>query len=46
VVLDDVNRGTRVTITHNGVPAEAGAGRGWNAAFNKLAAELRAATGS
>jgi uncharacterized protein YndB with AHSA1/START domain len=46
VVLDEVNGGTRVTLTHAGVPAESGAARGWNAAFDKLAAELRAATGA
>jgi uncharacterized protein YndB with AHSA1/START domain len=45
VVLDEVSGGTRVTLTHAGVPAESGAARGWNAAFDKLAAELRAATG-
>ena len=46
VILDDANGGTRVTLTHAGVPAESGAARGWNAAFDKLAAELRAATGA
>ena len=46
VILDDANGGTRVTLTHAGVPAESGAARGWNAAFDKLAAELRAATGN
>jgi uncharacterized protein YndB with AHSA1/START domain len=40
VILEKVNGGTRVTLTHNGVPAESGAARGWNAAFEKLAAEL------
>jgi uncharacterized protein YndB with AHSA1/START domain len=46
LVLDEVDGGTRVTLTHAGVPAESGAARGWNAAFDKLAAELRAATGN
>jgi hypothetical protein len=46
LALDDVNGGTRVTITHTGVPAESGPGRGWNGAFDKLAAELRAVTGN
>ena len=46
VVLDEVNGGTRVTLTHAGVPAESGAARGWHGAFDKLAAELRAATGN
>jgi uncharacterized protein YndB with AHSA1/START domain len=45
IVLEEVNGGTRLTLTHVGVPAESGAARGWNAAFDKLAAELRAATG-
>ena len=44
VVLEDVGGGTRVILTHAGVPAESGAARGWNAAFDKLAAELRATT--
>jgi uncharacterized protein YndB with AHSA1/START domain len=44
VVLEEVMGGTRVTLTHAGVPAESGAARGWNGAFDKLAAELRAAT--
>ena len=46
VVLEEVDGGTRVTLTHAGVPAESGAARGWNGAFDKLAAELRAATGA
>jgi hypothetical protein len=46
VVLEEANGGTRVTLTHAGVPAESGAARGWNAAFDKLTAELRAATGT
>ena len=46
MVLDEVNGGTRVTLTHAGVPAESGAARGWHGAFDKLAAELRAATGN
>jgi uncharacterized protein YndB with AHSA1/START domain len=46
VVLEEVNGGTRVTLTHAGVPAESGAARGWSGAFDKLAAELRAATGA
>ena len=44
VVLDEVNGGTRVALTHAGVPAESRAARGWGAAFDKLAAELRAVT--
>jgi uncharacterized protein YndB with AHSA1/START domain len=41
VVLETVNGGTRITLTHAGVPAESGAARGWKAAFDKLAVELR-----
>jgi uncharacterized protein YndB with AHSA1/START domain len=44
VVLEEVDGGTRVTLTHAGVPPESGAARGWTAALDKLAAELRAAT--
>jgi uncharacterized protein YndB with AHSA1/START domain len=43
VLLEEVDGGTRVTLTHAGVPAESGAARGWSGAFDKLAAELRAA---
>ena len=46
VILEKVNGGTRVTLTHAGVPAESGAARGWNGAFDKLGAQLRAATGT
>jgi uncharacterized protein YndB with AHSA1/START domain len=46
VVLDEVAHATRVTLTHAGVPAESGAARGWQAAFDKLAAELLAAKGA
>ena len=46
IVLKEVNGGTRVTLTHAGVPAESGAAQGWNAALAKLAAELRAPTGA
>jgi uncharacterized protein YndB with AHSA1/START domain len=44
VILEEVNGGTRVTLTHAGVPAESGAARGWTGAFDKLAAKLHAAT--
>jgi uncharacterized protein YndB with AHSA1/START domain len=46
VVLEELDGRTRVTLTHAGVPPQSGATRGWNAAFDKLAAELRAATGA
>jgi uncharacterized protein YndB with AHSA1/START domain len=46
VVLEEVAGGTRVSLTHAGVPAASGAARGWNGAFDKLAAELRAAIGA
>jgi uncharacterized protein YndB with AHSA1/START domain len=44
VVLEELSGGTRVALTHAGVAAESGAARGWSGAFDKLAAELRAAT--
>jgi uncharacterized protein YndB with AHSA1/START domain len=44
VILEEVDGGTRVTLTHAGVPAQSGAARGWSGALDKLAAELRAAT--
>lgn len=44
VVIQEVEGGTRVTLTHAGVPAESGAARGWTGAFDKLEAELRVAT--
>jgi uncharacterized protein YndB with AHSA1/START domain len=46
IVLEEVSGGTRVILTHAGVPAESGAARGWQAAFDKLATELRAAPGA
>jgi uncharacterized protein YndB with AHSA1/START domain len=46
VVLEEVSGGTRVALTHAGVPADSGGAQGWSAAFDKLAAELRAATGA
>jgi uncharacterized protein YndB with AHSA1/START domain len=45
VVLEEVDGGTRLTLTHAGVPADSGSARGWNAAFEKLAATLSVATG-
>ena len=44
VVLEEVSGGTRITLTHAGVPAHSAGARGWSAAFDKLAAELRALT--
>jgi uncharacterized protein YndB with AHSA1/START domain len=44
VVLEEVDGGTRLTLTHAGVPADSGGARGWNAAFEKLAAALSDAT--
>jgi uncharacterized protein YndB with AHSA1/START domain len=46
VVLEEVDEGTRVTLTHAGVPAQSGGARGWNGAFDKLAAALRATASS
>jgi hypothetical protein len=31
-----------MALTHAGVPADSGAANGWNAAFDKLASQLRA----
>ena len=44
VVLEAVDGGTKMTMTHVGVPAESGAGGGWSQAFDKLA-ELIAGLG-
>jgi len=43
VMLEEVDGGTRVRLTHAGVAAESGAARGWSGAFDKLAEELQTA---
>jgi uncharacterized protein YndB with AHSA1/START domain len=45
VQLHDLGRRTRMVLTHAGVPAESGAGGGWQQAFDKLADHLEAALG-
>lgn len=42
VELADRGGRTRMVMTHAGVPAESGAGGGWNQAFDKLAAYVTA----
>lgn len=37
VLLEDLGGRTKMTMTHAGVPADSGAGGGWNQAFDKLA---------
>jgi len=37
VLLEDIGGRTRMMMTHAGMPAESGAGGGWNQAFDKLA---------
>ncbi|MEM9951749.1 MAG: SRPBCC domain-containing protein [Chloroflexota bacterium] len=36
VVLEAIDGGTKMVMTHAGVPADSGADGGWNQAFNKL----------
>ena len=45
VILEEVDGGTRLMLTHAGVSADSGGARGWNAALEKLAAVLSIATG-
>ena len=40
VRLEDLGSRTRMIMTHAGVPAESGAGGGWNQAFAKMAKHL------
>lgn len=37
VLLEDLGGRTKMVMTHAGVPADSGAGGGWNQAFDKLA---------
>lgn len=37
VLLEDLGGRTKMTMTHAGMPADSGAGGGWNQAFDKLA---------
>ena len=40
VLLEDLGGRTKMVMTHAGVPADSGAGGGWNQAFDKLADHL------
>ena len=46
VLLEDLEGGTKMVLTHAGVPADSGAGDGWEQAFDKLAAYLETARDS
>ena len=41
VLLEDLGGRTKMVMTHAGVPADSGAGGGWNQAFDKLADHLQ-----
>lgn len=41
VELSEFEGGTRMKLTHVGVPADSGGAGGWSQAFDKLAAQLR-----
>jgi uncharacterized protein YndB with AHSA1/START domain len=43
VVLEDLGPRTKMVMTHAGVPAESGAGGGWQQAFDKLDDAIEAA---
>ena len=42
VVLEDLGGHTKMVMTHAGMPADSGAGGGWEQAFDKLADYLEA----
>ncbi|NCF65951.1 MAG: SRPBCC domain-containing protein [Chloroflexi bacterium] len=41
VLLEDLGGRTKMVMTHSGVPADSGAGGGWNQAFDKLADHIK-----
>lgn len=43
VELEDLGKGTKMVLTHAGVPADSPGASGWNQAFDKLAAYVGAA---
>ena len=45
VQLQDLGRRTKIVMTHAGVPAESGAGGGWEQAFDKLVDHLESVLG-
>jgi len=42
VLLEDLGGRTKMVMTHAGMPADSGAGGGWNQAFDKLAEHIGA----
>jgi len=42
VLLEDIGGRTKMVMTHAGVPADSGAGGGWEQAFDKLADHIEA----
>jgi uncharacterized protein YndB with AHSA1/START domain len=45
VLLEDLGGRTKMVLTHAGVPAESGAGSGWQQAFDKLEAYIETIPG-
>ena len=43
VILEDLGGRTKMTVQHAGMPAESGAGAGWEQAFDKLADYVQSA---
>jgi hypothetical protein len=43
VLLEDLGGRTKMVMTHAGVPADSGAGGGWNQAFDKLTELIKSA---
>ena len=44
VQLEDIGGGTKMTMTHAGIPADSPGAGGWNQAFDKLAEQVAAAS--
>jgi uncharacterized protein YndB with AHSA1/START domain len=45
VELEDVEGGTRMVMTHAGIPSDSPGAAGWRMAFDKLAAHIKARSG-
>jgi len=45
VLLEDLSGRTKMVMTHAGVPADSGAGGGWNQAFDKLSDHIATVLG-
>jgi uncharacterized protein YndB with AHSA1/START domain len=43
VLLEDLDRGTKMVLTHAGIPADSPGASGWNQAFDKLAERIATA---